>query len=304
MGGELTLEGGWTAALRDADLTADDVLLYPHDAAPPNDGPTAIHVPPGVLIFGKDAAPLPAEQRQHAADNYGHHQILLHIDDDPDVLTAKLRHELEHVRQWQEARDGKGLFQVYQAIGCAMDMVIGRDPAKRRGSGVIYNIVPMEIGANAAASRFIRPLVDAQRLAVVEAGESANLFRRQPEPEPPEGEGLRMLCSAAILATQIEDAFKQGNHPNGRLGPIAQVVDGGETIWATLREDDELARCREEFVRAVPNAPDIDAAAPTVGHAWLSAREAWLRAYDRARAVAGLPRAPHPPGLPRSAGGS
>ena len=186
--------------------------------------------------------------------------------------------------------------RLYQWIGCAIDRVIGFDAAARRGSGAIYNVVPMEMEANAAAAGFIRPRVEPVQLTDLESGEQGVLFRRPPELEPIASTDKRMVCAAAIVGEHVEDAFEQGGHPRGRLGAIAEMPDG-PAMWSALRADAELQEYGARFEAAVPSTSQIESARPLFGHAWNAAREAWLDAYDRAREVAGLAPAQRPLGM-------
>src|SRR4051794_13694528 len=101
------LQDAWLAAQKDAGVVG--VRLYPYRSAVLAGLPTAVHCAPGYL--GDDQIPLTKAQLDDSDANLWNHRIYLHVEASDPARAAKLRHELEHVRQWEQ--HGKPIFDLY-----------------------------------------------------------------------------------------------------------------------------------------------------------------------------------------------
>lgn len=273
-----TLQDAWLAAQEDAGAGHLGVRLYPYATPPPRDVPTALLYAPNVL--SNDGGLLSRAQRADSDQHLARHRILLYTGINDDALAAKLRHELEHVVQW-EAK-GKPLFDLYRATMAAIDDFI---PGDRRGTGMLYNIVPLEVDANAAASRFMRQRLGSTRCDELAESEEGVLFRAQPAPESPARAGVRMVCFAAIAAEAVEGLLDP--YPKGGRALIDGLGDDPH-LWDALRGDHELIERIADARRVVPSDAKVRAADPGFRSAWALLRDALTFAYVRAREVAGV----------------
>ncbi len=286
-GVEVTYEKAWDAAVRNADLQHDDVRLYPFDEAPKDDGYTAMFWDPGSYPdpTGKTGPPLTEAQREHASQNADKYRVAIYTGIPVTAFGAKVRHELEHVRQHKVW--GRRLFEVGQAV----QVLQYRAVEGKRGAGYLFNLVPSERDANLAASTFARGHFGVTEADVLLETDEAVLLRPGPAPEIPETLGPRQVAFAAIYASEFEAALRDEIHASVEdyFGPLEARVP---ELWRDLRDDPEL---RERAARAAAAAPPqdaIDAANRNVGPLWVQAVEATVRAEQRARAVARL--APRP----------
>jgi hypothetical protein len=160
---EPDLETTWLAALNDAGVLEDHAILValPGDEAP--DGCAAKCWPP---VIGLGADEVPDEVRPwlddlNRDDIRKGHRVALWTHRSVEGRAALLRHELEHGHQLAEhGMDLSGLHDLAEAI-------LGGVPE----SGRLYQEMPMEADANAAASLFVRERFGHQRIdELVSAG--------------------------------------------------------------------------------------------------------------------------------------
>jgi hypothetical protein len=100
------------------------------------------------------------------------HRIVVWSDQDPVLLAAKMRHELEHARQYDS--HGPPLFGLHQLASAVLDVKV----RGLTGGGFVYGSIPTEVDANAAAARYVnaRYPADAERLLNARH-EASNLLR-------------------------------------------------------------------------------------------------------------------------------
>lgn len=143
--------GDWIAALGDAKQSIDRVVLFVvGGACSTGDHARAFQI--GEPISDDVESDVGPELFRMANDrtirDLG--RIVVWPDDHPRVvLAALLRHELEHSCQFQTHGNGMG-----DRFDDALRSIAPAGVA--RGSGVLYQHIPMERDANAAASRFVR----------------------------------------------------------------------------------------------------------------------------------------------------
>jgi hypothetical protein len=273
-------EEEWFAALRDAEVEDLGVEVYACEATVDVDLPTAALFAPGNVLVGRQSRVLSARQLDQFKAHVDRHRILLDSSASPLALSAKLRHELEHVRQWQHG--GDPLFHVYHASNDGTERYVGED---RRGSGVLYNIVPLEVDANAAASRFIRSRIDASLADQLSNSFDGILFRKQPPPEAVDTAGVRSVCFASLAAEEVEGWLE--DHPLGAR-PLLDAVAGDANLWDRLRHDERLAHLNQQAEGLIPDTATLSALEPDFRPAWQPLRSALLSAYARALEIAGI----------------
>lgn len=144
--------GVWALALADAAMRADRTILFVL-AGRSLSGSDAKSWVPGTNVDADDEVAELGVQIDLANDSEvrGLHRVAIWPDERPrEVTAALLRHELEHAHQFDShgsaARD---LFS--DAIDALVAQAGGID-----GAGVLYQHIPMERDANAAASAFVR----------------------------------------------------------------------------------------------------------------------------------------------------
>lgn len=141
----------WIAALADAKQPIDRVALFVvGGASSTGDRARAFQI--GEPIANDVESDVGPELFTIANDRATHDlgRIIVWLDDHPRVvLAALLRHELEHCCQFQTHGNGMG-----DRFDDALQSIAPAHVAP--GSGVLYQRIPMERDANAAASRFVR----------------------------------------------------------------------------------------------------------------------------------------------------
>lgn len=167
------------AACEDAGIAPTDVLVFPFAGKPASGLFDASFIAPGEVVFGQEVAHLESRQRGVINDDLTKPRLTLRVDPEPPVVAGKLRHELEHVRQWQHVPDGRRLFVMYDAVLNFTGDFVGED---RRASAVLYNIIPFESDANAAAQAFTERVFGSGVGDPYRDGEYAVLFRAPDHP--------------------------------------------------------------------------------------------------------------------------
>jgi hypothetical protein len=168
---EKTVEEEWAAAVRDAELDADACRLMCLEAA---NGPTSGHYPPGRTLGADELIDDDVAATLNESANIDRHRVVV-LRDVPaeagrELFAAKLRHELEHARQWEAVGD------VAQQLSCIVDELIEVVAGGFNEDGrAIYHAQPVERDANAAASHFVRRRFAAETLTAIAAGSDAVL---------------------------------------------------------------------------------------------------------------------------------
>jgi hypothetical protein len=146
------IEESWVTALEDAAVPVDQGLLYIFDGEQSQNGYGAHYFARGLLLQPDPDMPdvdhlLDDMNADACIDAY---RIAIWTDRTTEGVAALLRHELEHGRQ-REAH-GQRLFELYGvALGVLAERVGGLP-----GGGFLYQTIPVELDANAAAARFVR----------------------------------------------------------------------------------------------------------------------------------------------------
>jgi hypothetical protein len=231
---EAPLAQAWTVALRHAQLNDDHFYLLACAGAVVEGHPKAASYEPGLEIEEDDlvTGDILAEA------NEDEHRVLYRIAvfedvdfDDPfkvAILTATLRHEIEHARQ--RMRCGGVLFAVDQYADDAIRLKAGGLP----GSNVLYNFKPTEQDANAAAAMLLRRDFASEVRDVLESRDGV-LARSWAPPGRLETLLPRTVCFIYLFSELVEEASRQHNEVpfDRRLDRVSK--DAGD-LWRHLIE--------------------------------------------------------------------
>jgi hypothetical protein len=276
------LEALWLAATADAQLDPAAVRLYGFTGeVPPTVNQTATWHSPGgshYLVRSSDE-PLSHSQLADANsdENRTRHRITMWIEFPPQVLASKLRHELEHARQWDVAGEAVDeLSRMVRSVGSRLFSRYGR------GTGVLYNLVPSERDANAAGARFALSQFGLPPDELLQ-GASGVLFRFPEGPEPADGLGKRLIAYVAVFGDEFERLLQENNRDLTQvLNGVAPNIAGS---WALLRDDQRLTDLRRAISDAVPADIPIDASDADREGIWREVGGQVEAAYGRAREV-------------------
>jgi hypothetical protein len=152
---EPAFEEVWLAALADSEIDSDDAIVFPLRGVRSSVEHVSAMTWPRPWRIDPGASPeldaLLAEMNDDACIRSI--RVAVWTDRTIEAIAGLVRHELEHARQYDELR---GLHDLY---GIAQD-VVGTVP---RG-GWLYQAIPIEFEANAAAARFVRARYGEQRI--------------------------------------------------------------------------------------------------------------------------------------------
>jgi hypothetical protein len=263
----------------------EKVLFFPYTTPPPPTVTSAAFHPPNEPAGPDELSVFSPVDAQALSANVRHYRVVCWLGLPDPVLEAVVRHELEHVKQWKWG-GGREAFQLAAVEKETMDHVGYRGlPA----NGQVYNLVPIELDANGAASAFVRRAVGDEQADRWAADIDPGLFRRRPAPEDYSTLPSRLLCHGAIWPGPVERVFR------GEVGTPAdffdRLVPDGAARWRELREDERLEELRTRVAETVPSAEAIRAAA-SLEEAWAPAKTAIRAAGDRARELMGLSPTP------------
>lgn len=278
-----TAQEAFERACDDAQL-GERVVFIPYTAEPTNAPAAAFHAP-GEQASPQELQPLTGECRRSMSDNEDRYRVVCWLGLPDPVVRAVLRHELEHARQWKWG-GGLATFQLALAERDTMDFV---GYANLPANGQTYNLVPIELDANGAASRFVRRSEGAEAADEYALSVDPGLFRLRPPPEPLETLPLRVLCHGAVWPDDVAQFLSSFGPPLALL--LDRLLPDGREIWRSLRADDELVELRQRVTEVRPTAKSIEQA-ESLETAWAPTKAAVLAAADRARELVGLDRTP------------
>jgi hypothetical protein len=225
----------WEAALEDAGLASEGCVLFLSDSTPLDEGRGAQWWEPGMTIEPDDqlvTENLAAEA--NSPENRDRHRIVVRrpFTSDPASVarfSGKLRHELEHARQW----DACGL-PVF-ALNNVADGVLQLKVVGLPGGRVFTNLKPVEQDANAASAMFLRARWPDTIRFLLDDPEHAPLVRSLTPPGRPETLLTRMVAFLYLyedLCARLEETW---------AGAISfaeyldQIAPGAGELWRTLR---------------------------------------------------------------------
>ena len=199
------LEHVWLAALDDAGIPPERALLLtrPESASP--DGRCAVYMRRGRLVEveGVDEALLDG-LNSTTTKSVEAYRVILWTDRPIESAGALVRHELEHARQIDCRPEVEGLHAL------AEDVLRGQP-----GSGRIYQQIPAEADANAAASGWVRSLFGDDRIdrLIAEGSADGPALRRSDPPQDPSDLPERMLDFFVTIAAQCRRWEERPNSP-------------------------------------------------------------------------------------------
>jgi hypothetical protein len=205
------IEEVWLAALADAEMPPDEALLYLLDGEQGSNGYSARYLHRGLQIYpdgeAEEIHPLLVEMNDDACiDAY---RVVVFQDRTVVGAAALIRHELEHARQ----RDvhGQRLMQLYDIA----ENVIAERVGGLAGGGFLYQIIPVEMDANAAAAVFVRERFGTQRIEeLLRMGDKdGSGFRSLVGPAPIETLPERMLHFFATVPDLCERLAERNDYP-------------------------------------------------------------------------------------------
>lgn len=188
------LEAVWLGALGDAGISPDQALLFTFPGTASPDGECATYMRRGesIEVVGLDDE-LDAELNNDANGCVDAYRVLLWTERSLEGSAALIRHELEHARQFDLRPEVRDLRELAVAV-------IRLDPA----SGQLYQRIPAEGDANAAAGAWVRSYFGAGLIdRLVEDGDPDAAALRPSEPPPsPDDLPDRMVDFFVSIADQ------------------------------------------------------------------------------------------------------
>jgi hypothetical protein len=235
---ELTpeIEEVWLASLADAEVDPDEALLYVLDGVKGSDGYGARYLYRHLEIHPEEEAVeiQPLLDEMNADDCIDAYRVAIYRERTLEGIAALIRHELEHARQ----RDVHG--QALMELGGMAEQVIAERVGGLAGGGFLYQVIPLEMDANAASSVFVRERFGAERIDELLRGgdKDASAFRSLVGPPSIETLPERML---RFFAT-VPDLCERFAERNGFA--FATLLDvhwrGAGDVYERLLEDDQL----------------------------------------------------------------
>jgi hypothetical protein len=279
------LEAGWLGALADAGYTPSDARLYLLAGARPSSGRSAMWFEPGSIVYRTLETPFSPAQLRDVNDPVirQQHRVCAFFAERPAVVIAKMRHELEHARQWDVA--GKEVFDIYKHVYDMGSILFGGLPQ----SGRFYSLVPAEQDANAAAARFAQAHLSPEAITAEIAGDQSVLFR-SPAVTDPLTLLNRMVGFAAIWRTTFEQVLSDAGES------LATVLDSAAlTLWRELEADQVFqSLCEPSASQQRAQAHPTSPAGPR--------QPSGMNGYDSpTQSTPQQPEPPHGPGPSRNA---
>lgn len=206
------------------------------------------------------------------------YRVIGFADADDGVVLGYLRHELEHVRQFQVSPPALWLNQLTMyALGPALGDL--------RGTGRIYNLMPRELDANGAARHAIFAW-NPQEAARLRSTIFASLVRYDVTPDP----GtmfFRSFCFAFLFADAVQAEFASRGEP---LDDFLRNQNPEFLLaWSVLTNDARLSTLIAQARQAHPDAAAVAARGGRPGDAWESAADLYTKAYRRALKLLDFP---------------
>lgn len=270
----------WKVACSDAGFQdGREVVLQEIAGQPPGGAQQswAVWEAPGISVQPDANYPLAPAQLAalNAPGTREKFRIIAFTDTEPEMLLGYFRHELEHARQF-EANEADF---VYSPI---VMLAITEQLGNLNGTGSIYNLMPRELDANAAAAALIRAHFGPQPSARYR-GLHAAMFRPTEPPEEPSSLFFRTFCFSFLFEDGLAVAFQ-------RVGISQEEFFRAQNpifveAWEKLRADTKLGRLVDRAYKSVPSRKAIQAAGKRPGDAWSDAVRHFKSANKRALTV-------------------
>lgn len=214
----------WQLALAEAGIGEADVHLLTVDGRAPADEPKAASYPAGRVLVEEPGDMIcgPGLEEANSPEVINKQRIAVYAEfneTDPlelAILGGKLRHELRHAEQRLHPC-GPELFSLVELADEIARVRVGGLPNGAR----IYNLMPIELDANAAAARFLRAHHGAL-VAEILRGDDAALARSNTPPGAIADLPAKTVAFMFIFREIAEDPAHFANISfNRRLGQIS-----------------------------------------------------------------------------------
>ena len=139
------IEAEWQAAVSDVGLSDARVCVHVFEGSANPRGEGAFWAIPGRNV-SRSSVPFVDDDdgfRRFNIEQRELHRIAVWSDQQPVLLAAKMRHELEHARQFDA--HGPGLFGIYSLVDAALDVKV----RGLVGGAALYSSIPTEVGCRA-----------------------------------------------------------------------------------------------------------------------------------------------------------
>lgn len=271
-----TIDEIWRLAREDAGFSPDEVSVYVLPGAKRGDYGAMYFKPGDRLVLDQD---FPFSDNQLDDANRRaliKHRVAVYAGVQVPELAGLMRHELEHAVQ--QRRYGDGSWRIYvRTLGA-----LSRQYGNRPGSGTIYNSVPVERDANAAAAAHVIPTYGPLPQAILQ-GEHSVLFRFPEGPLPLDLLGLRSLAFAAVHADAFEAELSDQSDSFEEV--FDEVVPDALARWERAAMDALVQDLARESVDAIPSDASVACTRAVPAVAWSTARDRLLAAYERAQTL-------------------
>ena len=189
-------------------LDTSNCHLFPFDFPAPPDSDRAKWLKPGTTLYVEPDFPADDEMlmRVNSDAVLQGHRITIFKEKDRRLLLGALRHELEHARQWQWYGEPGYRLRNFLLQACSI-------AAEAHRGGLIYNALPTEQDANAAASHLLRSVLEKPEIEeLVHDDAGIALVRWKGPREPIESLPIRMLSFARLHLNAVEECARVSGH--------------------------------------------------------------------------------------------
>jgi hypothetical protein len=258
----------WLLACDDAGFESNaEAALYVVEGNA-GEGSSAIHIEPGSEVGADREWPLEANQvvDANSPERQNSHRIAVRDFSSRRVALGRLRHELEHAKQYERSAP------LYRRMG-ATRYALAREfelqtPPSRKCSAVLYTLLPFEEDANRAAAHLTNRHFGPASAAELQSTD-APLFRDD-SPIQADTLALRVLAFAALFPVGMAWVAEQNEESlTELLGHLGSDAAAGWTLLSSTAEISEYGR---RALSCCPTEAEIDSS-PTPTAAWQPVKE-------------------------------
>jgi hypothetical protein len=227
------VDAEWPKAIQDAGLASNTLLLCPTDHSPTTlSGSPAQWFPPFLEARGLEGFPPEHYEEADSESKWERHRIVVRLsygypptlesDAMQALVGAGLRHELEHARQYQ---DCPAFYKfIYEAVLPVLRYAFGGSYPNH-----IINCMPIELDANAAASRYLKTQHPAHTEAL-QATPWVDLVRMNTGPQPT----ATLLSRMVAFLYLFREGAERWAQPHSVRECITGISEEAGVIWERL----------------------------------------------------------------------